>query len=73
MPTDSVAAKVPPELKKELKNIARLERRSVSAVVTMALENYIKQYNALHPQFKADILEALEGIKKGHVEPYAYG
>jgi len=71
--TESVAAKVPPELKKELKSIARLEKRSVSAIVAMAIENYVKQYNALHPQFRADILEALEGIKKGKIEPYAYG
>jgi len=71
--TESIAAKVPPELKKELKSIARLEKRSVSAIVAMAIENYVKQYNALHPQFRADILEALEGIKKGKIEPYAYG
>ena len=73
MSTESIAAKVPPELKKELKSIARLEKRSVSAIVAMAIENYVKQYNALHPQFRADILEALEGIKKGKIEPYAYG
>jgi predicted transcriptional regulator len=71
--TESIAAKVPPELKEELKSIARLEKRSVSAIVAMAIENYVKQYNALHPQFRADILEALEGIKKGKIEPYAYG
>ena len=73
MSTESIAAKVPPELKRELKSIARLEKRSVSAIVAMAIENYVKQYNALHPQFRADILEALEGIKKGKIEPYAYG
>ena len=73
MSTESIAAKVPPELKKELKSIARLEKRSVSAIVAMAIENYVKQYNALHPQFRADILESLEGIKKGKIEPYAYG
>ena len=73
MSTESIAAKIPPELKKELKSIARLEKRSVSAIVAMAIENYVKQYNALHPQFRADILEALEGIKKGKIEPYAYG
>lgn len=73
MSTESIAAKVPPELKEELRSIARLEKRSVSAIVAMAIENYVKQYNALHPQFRADILEALEGIKKGKIEPYAYG
>ena len=69
----SIGAKIPPELRKELENIARMETRSVSSVVRVALEDFIKQYSAIHPQFKADILEAMDGIKHGEVEPYAYG
>lgn len=69
----SIGAKVPPELRKEVEDIARVEMRSVSSVVRVALENFIKQYGAIHPQFKADILEAMDGIKRGEIEPYAYG
>lgn len=68
-----IGAKVPPELKREVEGIARLERRSVSSVVQMALENFIEHYKTIHPQFRADILEALEGVRHGEVEPYIYG
>ena len=69
----SIGAKIPPELRKELEDIARVEMRSVSSVVRLALEDFVKHYGAIHPQFKADILEAMEGVKRGEVEPYVYG
>ncbi len=68
-----IAAKVPPELRREVEDIARMERRSVSSIVQMALESFIEHYKTIHPQFHADILEALDGVKRGEVEPYTYG
>ena len=39
----------------------------------MAIEQFVDQYEQLHPQFREDILEALEQMKKGDVVPYEYG
>ena len=73
MSTTTVSAKVPKELREKIDEIARLERRTPSNVVRMAIEQFVSQYNELHPQFRADILEALEGVARGEVEPYEYG
>jgi predicted DNA-binding protein len=73
METVPVSTKVSPKIKEELESIARRERRTTSSVVKMAIEHYLEDYNALHPQFRADILEALEGVRSGKVEAYARG
>jgi predicted transcriptional regulator len=73
MPTSTVSAKVPQELRDKLEEIAKAERRTTSNVVQLAIENYVRQYSDLHPQFRADILEALEQVEAGKVEPYKWG
>ena len=73
MPTSTVSAKVPQELRDKLEEIAKAERRTTSNVVQLAIEDYVRQYDELHPQFRADILEALEGVARGEVEPYERG
>ena len=73
MSTTTVSAKVPKELREKIDEIARLERRTPSNVVRMAIEQFVDQYEELHPQFRADILEALEQMRKGEVVPYEYG
>lgn len=73
MPTSTVSAKVPQELRNKLEEIAKAERRTTSNVVLLAIEDYVRHYSELHPQFRADILEALEGVARGEVEPYARG
>jgi len=73
MATRTVSTKVPEELREKIDEIAKLEQRTPSNVVRMAIEQFVNQYDELHPQFKADILEALEGVARGEVEPYEYG
>jgi predicted transcriptional regulator len=73
MPTSTVSAKVPQELRDKLEEIAKAERRTTSNVVQLAIEDYVRQYSELHPQFRADILEALAGVARGEVEPYERG
>jgi len=73
MSSSTVSTKVPKELRNRIDEIARLERRTPSNVVRMAIEQFVDQYEELHPQFRADILEALEQMKKGEVVPYEYG
>ena len=73
MATTTVSAKVPQELRERLEEIAKLERRTTSNVVQLAIENFVRTYEQLHPQFRADILEALEQMKAGNVVPYSWG
>jgi len=73
MNSTTVSAKVPKELREKIDEIARLELRTPSNVVRMAIEQFVDQYEELHPQFRADILEALEQMRKGEVVPYEYG
>ena len=72
MSTTTVSTKVPKELRDRIDEIAKLERRTASNVVRMAIEQFVDQYEELHPQFRADILEALEGVARGEVEPYEF-
>jgi len=72
MATKTVSAKVPEELRERIDEIAKLERRTPSNVVRMAIEQFVDQYEELHPQFRADILEALAGVARGEVEPYEF-
>lgn len=73
MATTTVSAKVPQELRERLEEIAKLERRTTSNVVQLAIENFVRTYEELHPQFRADILEALAGVARGEVVPYERG
>ncbi len=73
MATSTVSAKVPQELRDKLEEIAKAERRTTSNVVQLAIEDFVRQYSELHPQFRADILEALAGVARGEVEPYERG
>lgn len=73
MATSTVSAKVPQELREELEKIAKAERRTTSNVIQLAIEDFVRQYNELHPQFRADILEALEAAKRSEVVPYEWG
>ena len=73
MNSKTVSTKLPKELRDRVNEIARLERRTPSNVVRMAIEQFVDQYTELHPQFRADIVEALDGVARGEVEPYEYG
>ena len=73
MSSTTVSTKLPKELRDRIEEIAKLERRTPSNVVRMAIEQFADQYEELHPQFRADILEALERVAGGEVEPYEYG
>ena len=73
MSSSTVSTKLSKELRDRIDEIAKLERRTPSNVVRMAIEQFVDQYEQLHPQFREDILEALEQMKKGDVVPYEYG
>jgi len=73
MPASTVSAKVSQELRQQIEEIAKAERRTTSNVIQLAIENYVRQYCELHPQFRADILDALEQMKAGDVVPYEWG
>jgi len=69
----SISAKIPADLRERVEEIAKLEQRSTSNVVRLAIEQFVKQYSELHPQFRADILEGLAAVRRGDVEPYEFG
>ncbi len=73
MPTATISAKIPAALREQIDEIARLEQRSASNVVRLAIEHYVKQYTELHPQLKADILEGLAEMRAGSIEQYEFG
>ena len=73
MSNKTLSTKVPEELRKRVDEIALIENRPASSVVRLAVEHYVKTYFELHPQFKADILEARAAIRRGDVEDYEFG
>ena len=73
MATATVTGRVPKDLRTQIDEIARAEKRTVSNVVEMALESYVRQYTELHPQFKVDILAGLEQMDAGEIMPYERG
>ena len=73
MSTATISAKIPAAPRKQIDEIARLEQRSASNVVRLAIEHYVRQYTALHPQFRADIIEGLAEMRAGNVEAYEFG
>jgi len=73
MASSTLSTKVSSELRKDVDDIASIERRPASSVVRLAIESYVQSYFALHPQFKADILESKRAIENGDVEDYQFG
>jgi len=73
MTTATVTGRVPKNLRTQIDVIAKSEKRTISNVVEMALESFVRQYTELHPQFKADILAGLEQMDAGEVVPYERG
>ncbi|MCD6494787.1 ribbon-helix-helix protein, CopG family, partial [Candidatus Bipolaricaulota bacterium] len=65
MQATTVSARVPQELRKRIDEIAEAERRTMSDIVQLAIESFVQQYDELHPQFKADILQGLAQIDAG--------
>jgi len=73
MATETLSTKVPEQLRRQVDEIASIEKRAASSVVRLAIEHYVSTYFELHPQFKADILEARAAMRKGDVEDYEFG
>lgn len=63
---ENVTLRMDHELRKRLEFIAKEERRSFSNQLNVALEEWVRVKNELHPQFIKDIKEAL---KSGKPEP----
>jgi predicted transcriptional regulator len=73
MRATTVSARVPQKLRKRIDEIAETERRTMSDIVQLAIESFVQQYDELHPQFRADILEGLAQMDAGEVVPYERG
>lgn len=73
MSTATVTGRVPENLRAQIDEIAKVEKRSVSNVVEMALESFVRQYTELHPRFKEDILVGLVQMDAGDVVSYGRG
>ena len=73
MANKTLSTEVPEELRQQVEEIAFIEKRLASSVVRLAIEHYVSTYFELHPQFKADILEARAAIQDGDVENYEFG
>lgn len=73
MATHTLSTKVPVNLRQQVDEIAMIEKRAASSVVRLAIELYVNTYFELHPQFKTDILEARDAMRKGDVENYEFG
>jgi len=73
MATHTLSTKVPIDLRRQVDEIAAIEKRAASSVVRLAIELYVNTYFELHPQFQADILEARAAMRKGDVKDYEFG
>jgi len=73
MGSATVTGRVPASLRSQIDEIAMAEKRTISNVVEMALENFVRQYTELHPQFKADLIDGLAQLDAGDVVPYERG
>ena len=73
MANKTLSTKVPEQLRRQVDEIAVIEKRAASSVVRLAIELYVNTYFELHPQFQADILEARDAMRKGDVEDYEFG
>ena len=73
MGSATVTGRVPASLRSQIDEIAMAEKRTISNIVEMALENFVRQYTELHPQFKADLIDGLAQLDAGDVVPYERG
>ena len=73
MGSATVTGRVPASLRSQIDEIAMAEKRTISNIVEMALENFVRQYTELHPQFKADLINGLAQLDAGDVVPYERG
>lgn len=64
-----LSLKVEKSVRRKLERIAKDEHRSLNAQAELALREWLRLKEELHPQFVQDIKEALEGVKRGEVEP----
>ena len=60
---ENVTFRIDPELKQILEAVAKEQRRSFSNQLNLALEEWTKMKDELHPQFIKDIKEALKSGK----------
>lgn len=72
MTNRTVSTKIPSDLQKQVDEIAAIERRTASNVVRLAIESFVNSYFELHPQFRADILEAKKQMEGSDVEDYEF-
>jgi predicted transcriptional regulator len=73
MSSATVTGRIPASLRSQIDEIARTEKRTISNVVEMALESFVRQYTELHPQFKADLIDGLAQLDAGDVVSYERG
>lgn len=69
----SVTLTLSEELRQKMESLAKIERRSLSSMVEIALEDWLKAREELHPRFVADITDALAGVSRGEIEDYERG
>ncbi len=69
----SVTLTLSEELRQKMEILAKMERRSLSSMVEVALEDWLKVREELHPRFVSDIKEALAGVSRGEIEDYERG
>jgi len=69
MPKESLTIRIDSELRKIFATIARDEERSLNRQIEMALREWVKIKEQLHPTFVADIKEAISGLRAGEKEP----
>lgn len=60
---ESVTFRIDSELRKILEAVAKEERRSFSNQINVAIEEWMRIKDELHPQFIKDIKEALKSRK----------
>jgi len=63
---ETVTFRMEPEVRKSLEVIAEEERRSFSSQLNVAVEEWLRIKNEIHPHFVEDIKDAL---KSGRPEP----
>ncbi|MBI1742367.1 hypothetical protein HYR54_04785 [Candidatus Acetothermia bacterium] len=69
MPKKPITLTLSDEVLEQLEMVAEHQKRSLSSQIDLALRDWLHLKEELHPQFMADIKEALRGVKRGQVEP----
>ena len=70
MRATTVSARVPRKLRERIDEIAEAERRTMSNILQLTIESFVQQYDELHPQFMADILEGLVQMDAREIVPH---